>query len=212
VSKSQIASHSSEIGGVVINAGCANACTGDQGVLDARQMVNLASELPGSASVPHALVMSTGVIGPLLDMSKIRAGFASAGAALHAQALTLAGTLDGWRDASLAIMTTDTVPKCLHRSHTIDGKSYALSGVCKGAGMIHPNMATLLSVIATDISISPACLQTALKYAVDRSFNSISIDGDTSTNDTVAVLANGQAEEWVQINQTQYGMNERRTG
>ena len=128
-------------------------------------------------------------------MDKIRSGFESSVAALPA---SLSDPLAGWAAAGLAIMTTDTVPKVLHRSFSIDHKQFTFSGICKGAGMIHPNMATMLGVIATDLSIAPDALQTALKFAADRSFNSISIDGDTSTNDSLVVLANGQAPQWKQ--------------
>jgi glutamate N-acetyltransferase/amino-acid N-acetyltransferase len=102
-------------------------------------------------------------------MEKIESGFTQAVAALRSDT----NPVDGWSNASKAIMTTDTQPKCIHRTRDIDGKSYTMSGICKGAGMIHPNMATLLGVVATDISISPACLKQALTFAADRSFNSI---------------------------------------
>ena len=158
------------------------------------------------ANIPNALVMSTGVIGPFLPMEKIEAGFVSA---VDSFAKT-DSTLDGWANASKAIMTTDTQPKCIHRTLEIDGKKYTMSGICKGAGMIHPNMATLLGVVATDISIAPSVLKQALTYATDRSFNSISIDGDTSTNDTVAALANGLAPAWKQTSANKYGQKQRK--
>lgn len=139
-------------------------------------------------------------------MEKIAAGFASAVSTFDARASD-ASQVEGWSLASQAIMTTDTQPKCLHQSLTVDGKSYTMSGICKGAGMIHPNMATLLGVVATDISISPEALKQALTFATDRSFNSISIDGDTSTNDTVAALANGLAPEWKQPTNGVYGIS-----
>ena len=189
VSKSTLAAHSAAVHGVAINAGCANACTGSQGLTDATEMQRLAAD---RAAVPNALVMSTGVIGPFLPMDKIRAGFESASRALNDNS----DAEEGWASAALAIMTTDTHPKVLHRSFIIDGRPFTFSGICKGAGMIHPNMATMLAVIATDLSIAPEPLQAALKYAADRSFNSISIDGDTSTNDSLVVLANGQAPAW----------------
>lgn len=189
VSKDLLSHHSSSIGGVVINAGCANACTGEGGLKDAKSMVEMSEK---EASIPNALVMSTGVIGQALPMEKIELGFTNAVEALK----KVQTPVEGWSNASKAIMTTDTQPKCIHRTLKIDGKEYTVSGICKGAGMIHPNMATMLSVIATDISISPECLKKALTYAADRSFNSISIDGDTSTNDTLAILANGEAPAW----------------
>lgn len=192
VSKSVLASHASSVHGVVINAGCANACTGEQGMRDAEEMVRLAS---GVASTPNALVMSTGVIGPFLPMEKIRAGFDAAVTTLPA---AKENPVEGWTNAALAVMTTDTHHKVLHRSFELDNKKFTFSGICKGAGMIHPNMATMLAVVATDLSVAPSALQAALSYAADRSFNSISIDGDTSTNDSLVVLANGQAPAWKQ--------------
>ena len=171
------------IGGVVINSGCANACTGEQGLRDARTMMRLASD----AGIANSLVMSTGVIGPFLPMDKIQLGLTSA-----SQALTSAPS--GWESASRAIMTTDTVPKLLSRSFELSpGKTFTIAGMCKGAGMIHPNMATMLGVLTTDAAVSADCLKAATHFAVDRSFNAISVDGDMSTNDTVAVLANGQS-------------------
>jgi len=190
VSKEQVAQHAHEVGGVVINAGCANACTGTRGEDDARTMVRLAQD---QSRIPHALVMSTGVIGPFLDMDKIRTGFNEATKILDSGSQS---TEQGWDAAGEAILTTDTHRKVLHRSFELGGLPVTFSGMCKGAGMIHPNMATMLAVIGTDMSIDPSVLKTALKYAADRSFNSISIDGDTSTNDTLAILANGQAPEW----------------
>ena len=102
---------------------------------------------------------------------------------------------DGWELASRAIMTTDTVNKLTITSHTLpsSGKTFSLAGIAKGAGMIHPNMATMLCILATDAAVTPRALEAALRYAADRSFNAISVDGDSSTNDSVYVLANGQA-------------------
>jgi glutamate N-acetyltransferase / amino-acid N-acetyltransferase len=125
-------------------------------------------------------VLSTGVIGPRLPMEKIEAGIRVAAAALAE---------DGWDAASRAIMTTDTRPKTAFRS----AAGCTLFGMAKGAGMIHPNMATMLSVVVTDAAVEPASLAGMLRAAVDASFNCISVDGDTSTNDTVLLLANGAA-------------------
>ena len=169
--------------GVVINSGCANACTGVQGDANARLMAEAVEKALG-ANDHSIFVMSTGVIGVQLPMDKIAAGAAQAATQLRP---------DGWDDAARAIMTTDTRPKLVTRAVTLDGHEVRLSGIAKGAGMIHPDMATMLSVIATDVAISPALLQTALVAAVNQSYNRISIDGDTSTNDTVLVLANGLA-------------------
>jgi glutamate N-acetyltransferase / amino-acid N-acetyltransferase len=166
---------------VVINAGIANACTGDAGLEDAGGMATTAE---GILRLPprSCAVMSTGVIGPRLPLDKIEAGIR-----LGADDLTEGG----WQDAAHAIMTTDTHPKTAFRKA---GKAL-LFGMAKGAGMIHPNMATLLSVIVTDAALAPGALGDMLRRAVDASFNSISVDGDTSTNDTVLVLANGTAGE-----------------
>jgi glutamate N-acetyltransferase/amino-acid N-acetyltransferase len=165
--------------GVVINAGCANACTGDGGLADAAQMAVAAEAALGLPSRSCA-VMSTGVIGVRLPMDKIATGVRLAAPQLAAA---------GWDAASRAIMTTDTRPKVAFRE--VNG--VRLFGMCKGAGMIHPNMATMLATIVTDAAIAPAALDAALRSAVEVSFNSISVDGDTSTNDTVLILANGAA-------------------
>lgn len=171
---------------VVINSGCANAVTGEQGLRNTEttaQAVIEALDLPCDS----VLVMSTGVIGEQLPMPKLLPGVRAAAAALGSDA-------EAGHAATRAIMTTDTRPKAATKTVTIDGAQITLAGICKGAGMIHPNMATLLAVVCTDAAVEPAALQTALTYAVDRSFNCMTIDGDTSTNDTLAVLANGTAK------------------
>jgi glutamate N-acetyltransferase / amino-acid N-acetyltransferase len=162
---------------VAINSGCANACTGDAGLTDAATM---AAEVEATLGLParSCAVMSTGVIGVRLDMSKIAAGVRLAAPQLAAE---------GWDAASRAIMTTDTRPKVAFR----ETGGVRLFGMAKGAGMIHPNMATMLSTIVTDAAIEPAALAALLREAVEVSFNSVTVDGDTSTNDTVLVLANG---------------------
>lgn len=135
------------------------------------------------------IVMSTGVIGQRLPIQKITSKIPSAYA-------SLGSTHDHWLATARAICTTDTFPKLLSRSFTLPSSpntTYHLAGMTKGAGMIHPNMATLLGILCTDAPIAPAPLQSLLTAAIDKSFNSISIDGDTSTNDTVALLANGAA-------------------
>lgn len=169
---------------VVVNSGCANACTGERGMDDARETVRIVAEYFNCRD-NEVLVCSTGVIGVGLDMDKLRSGIRIATAELTRSR--------GWQVAE-AIMTTDTVPKRAERSFVLDGKRVTIGGVTKGAGMIHPNMATLLAFVTTDAAISKAALQKALKMAVKRSFNRITIDGDTSTNDTLIVLANGAAE------------------
>ncbi|MCX7671874.1 MAG: bifunctional glutamate N-acetyltransferase/amino-acid acetyltransferase ArgJ [Anaerolineae bacterium] len=174
-----LAENSGGLRAVAINAGCANACTGDEGLADAGAMgatVEDALNLPPRSCA----VMSTGVIGVRLPMAKIRAGLRAAAGQLAA---------DGWEAAARAIMTTDTRPKVAFRE--VDG--VRLFGMCKGAGMIHPNMATMLATIVTDAAMAPAALDAVLRAAVEVSFNSISVDGDTSTNDTVLVRANGAA-------------------
>ena len=169
---------------VATNSGCANACTGDAGLADAATM---AAEVEEALGLParSCAVMSTGVIGVRLDMSKIAAGVRLAAPQLAA---------DGWDAASRAIMTTDTRPKIAFREVAPPGREAGgvrLFGMAKGAGMIHPNMATMLSTIITDAAIEPAVLAALLREAVEVSFNSVTVDGDTSTNDTVLVLANG---------------------
>ncbi|KAJ6581322.1 arginine biosynthesis bifunctional protein ARG7 [Mycena capillaripes] len=188
---------------VVVNSGCANAVTGRQGLEDAWAMVRETDALlPPSASTAenHTLVMSTGVIGQNLPISKIVEGIRSQAT----PARTLASDFPAWERAAKAFMTTDTFPKLRSRVFTINGTEFRMAGMDKGAGMIHPNMgpattsfpalhATLLGCIFTDAAVSPRSLQSALTYAVERSFNSISVDGEMSTNDTILVLANGAA-------------------
>ncbi len=171
------------IHGVVINSGCANACTGIVGDANARLMAE-ALEQALETGDQAVFVMSTGVIGVQLPIEKLAAAIPPAVDQLHP---------NGWPDAATAIMTTDTRPKLATRQVEIDGATVTLTGMAKGAGMIHPDMATMLSVIVTDALVAPATLQDALADAVRYSFNRISIDGDTSTNDTVLLLANGAA-------------------
>ncbi|MCW1968912.1 MAG: bifunctional glutamate N-acetyltransferase/amino-acid acetyltransferase ArgJ [Anaerolineae bacterium] len=175
--------YAKEMRAVVINAGCANACTGEQGLRNADATAQLASTLLRLNAHDQVMVMSTGVIGVQLPMDKFQAGMPQAVAALNNTSLA---------DIAQAIMTTDTVPKSICRTYTTaDGKQFTIAGIAKGAGMIHPNMATMLSVVMTDAKVSLGTLRQAVKNATNRSFNCITIDGDTSTNDTFAVLANG---------------------
>ncbi len=174
--------HSQEIRGLVINSGCANACTGDQGIQNARAT---AEQLEHGAQLPphSVLVMSTGVIGVQLPLDKISAGIGRAVKEL---------TPTGGHLAERAIMTTDTKPKEAGvRVHLPSGRVVTIAGMVKGAGMIHPNMATLLSIIATDARMTPDMLQEVVKKAANVSFNRVTVDGDTSTNDTLLLLANG---------------------
>jgi len=168
---------------VVINSGCANACTGPEGEEDARQMAALTGKAIGVGS-ESVLVMSTGVIGQRLPMDCI-----ASGVALAAQSLDVG---DG-HQAARAIMTTDTRPKEAAVRLTIGGRTVTVAGMAKGAGMISPKMATLLSTIVTDAAVAPGALDEMLRYAVGCSFNCITVDGDMSTNDTLLLLANGAA-------------------
>jgi glutamate N-acetyltransferase / amino-acid N-acetyltransferase len=171
------------ISGVIINSGYANACTGIEGSANARLTAEAVERNIGSTD-NSIFVMSTGVIGVQLPMDKLLAAIPDAVASLRP---------DGWPAAAQAIMTTDTRPKLYSRTTTGTEAPLRFTGIAKGAGMIHPDMATMLSVIVTDANISQPLLQQALKTAVIRSFNRISVDGDTSTNDTVLLLANGLA-------------------
>lgn len=185
VSKQVLSERSDAIRSLIINSGCANAVTGEQGIENAKKMVSITDEVT-QAPPRSSLVMSTGVIGHHLPMEKIEAGIRNAAA-------QLANTPEAWLACAEGFMTTDTQPKLRAASYILpDSKAkYNMVGISKGAGMIHPNMATLLSMVATDAQVSEPCLRAALQYATERSFNSISIDGDTSTNDTCAVIANG---------------------
>ena len=181
---------------VVVNSGCANAVTGKAGLEDAMLMARMTdAQFSGSSSSstedpPQTLVMSTGVIGQRLPIQKITDAIPK----LHAN---LGNTHEHWLGAAQAICTTDTFPKLISRTFTLPshpGTTYSIAGMTKGAGMIHPNMATLLGIIATDVAIAPQNIRQVLTVCTSRSFNCISIDGDTSTNDTVALLANGAAK------------------
>ncbi|KAJ2483011.1 glutamate N-acetyltransferase [Coemansia sp. RSA 2131] len=182
--------HEQRVRAIVVNSGCANAVTGQQGLVDAREMGDAGAafvrafdkERNAQHKEGEALVMSTGVIGQRLPISKIVDGVSS---------MKVDATHDAWMRAAVAHMTTDTFPKLMSREVDIAGQRVRLAGITKGAGMIHPNMATLLGTVCTDACVSQAQLDKALAHAVARSFNAISIDGDMSTNDTIAVVANG---------------------
>ncbi len=178
---------------VLVNAGCANACTGVEGEANARRTAELVA-LHLGAHEHSVFVMSTGVIGVQLPMAKVEAGVPKIVDELSP---------DGWPAAATAIMTTDTRLKLVTRTAQIGDRQVRCTGIAKGAGMIHPNMATMLSAIVTDAFVAQPVLQAALLAAADVSFNRISIDGDTSTNDTVLMLANGLADN-VEIVET-YG-------
>jgi len=168
---------------IVVNSGNANACTGAQGRQDALTMAELAAAKLGLAP-EEVLVASTGVIGQPLPMEKVKQGIELAVAALSKA---------GGREAVEAIMTTDTKPKEIAVSFSLQGREVTLGAMAKGAGMIHPNMATMLCFITTDAAVAPEALHRALQRAVDATFNMLTVDGDTSTNDSVLVLANGLA-------------------
>ena len=173
-----------KIRGVVVNSGCANACTGVAGISDAKKMVeHIARE---TRSLPREwLVCSTGRIGTRLPAVKIQKGIAKAVLKLNHE---------NGMEAAKAIMTTDTRRKEFAMRFKVDGRKVTIGGMAKGAGMIHPNMATMLCFITTDAHIDKVTLQACVEDAVENSFNRISVDGDTSTNDTVIVLANGVSE------------------
>ena len=177
-------SHDGLIQAVIVNSGCANACTGEQGLKDAYETRKLVAQ---KLNVKEQLVAvaSTGVIGVNLQMEKLKSGIEKLNPGLskdHAVAF------------QTAILTTDTIMKTCCFSAEIDGKTITMGGTAKGSGMIHPNMATMLAYITTDAKISQQALQQALREVTEKSFNQITVDGDTSTNDTVLVLANGKAE------------------
>lgn len=175
---------------VVINAGCANACTGEEGLRNCEETASLVAGQLGCAA-NNVFVMSTGVIGVQLPMDKLREGIPIAMNALSEEGLYA---------AAHAIMTTDTVPKVAADDIAVPkpdkgpGKVAHFAGIAKGSGMIHPNMATMLSVVMTDAVVNPDTLKKCLDVAARKSFNRISVDGDTSTNDTLLVIANGASE------------------
>ena len=172
-----------QLSAVVVNAGCANAGTGERGIRDARDTAAITARALGLA--PRQVAMaSTGVIGTYLPMDRLAAGIERAAASLSPR---------GGADAARAIMTTDTRPKEIAVSFQLEGKTVTIGGMAKGSGMIHPDMATLLVFITTDAAAEPDFLREALASSVDRSFNRVSVDGDTSTNDMVLLMANGEA-------------------
>ena len=187
VCRETLAAAADRVRGVLYNSGCANAVTGERGLADAHRMRELGAAAIG-AKADELLVLSTGVIGKFLDMEKLARGVSTLdprAAGAPGAALRTAG------DAARAIMTTDTLAKLASSAVTLGGARATIAGFAKGAGMIHPNMATMLAVVTTDARLEPARLDRSLRSAVERSFNRISVDGDMSTNDTVLVLASG---------------------
>lgn len=179
----EVVYNSKKMQAIFVNSGNANACTGKQGIADAYEMQQLAATKLGIE--PYLVgVASTGVIGELMKMNPVRSGIES---------IEIGDTLENAIDFSQAILTTDTVMKNTVYSTMIDGKEVLIAGTAKGSGMIEPNMATMLGFITTDANIESEELQNALSEITNLTFNAITVDGDTSTNDTVLVMANGLA-------------------
>ncbi|WP_300854842.1 bifunctional ornithine acetyltransferase/N-acetylglutamate synthase [uncultured Clostridium sp.] len=170
---------------IIINSGNANTCNGDDGLLKSKKMTKLCSKELNIKN-DDVLVASTGIIGVPLNIDAIKDK-------IPELVNNLSSDIKSAKDASMAIMTTDTVEKQAGVEFEIDGKKITISAMAKGSGMIHPNMATMLSFITTDISISPELLKEALKESVNISYNRVSVDGDSSTNDMVLIMANGLA-------------------
>ena len=169
---------------VLINSGIANACTGEKGLKDAWEMVSYVSQ-GLKIKKEYVAVFSTGKIGEFLPLNKIKAGVEKVISGLD---------YAGGKEAAEAILTTDTRKKEVAVNFTLGGKEVRIGGMAKGSGMIHPHMATMLGLVTSDISISQELLKSALQQAVEKTFNMISVDGDTSTNDMVVAMANGLAE------------------
>ncbi len=181
VSREHLAASGGRARAVIVNSGCANACTGPEGMAVARSSADFIASIAG-CTADQVLVASTGVIGVQLDLDKLRKGAVEA-------ANLLSRAAHG--DAARAIMTTDREPKSAAVSVTTAAGTFRIGGMAKGAGMIEPHMATMLGLLTTDAAVAPPMLQRALAEAVDVTFNAITIDGDTSTNDTVFLLASG---------------------
>ena len=180
VNQETLVANPTRIRAVAINSGCANACTGDTGIDNALATAACVADALGCAP-ESVLVLSTGVIGTQLPMNKIATGVEQAEATLG----------DDWEAAARAIMTTDTYPKLASVQVTTDQGTYTIAGISKGAGMIAPNMATMLAVIVTDAALPLSTLDECLRTSADRTYNRIVVDGDMSPNDTVLLLANG---------------------
>jgi glutamate N-acetyltransferase / amino-acid N-acetyltransferase len=172
-----------EARGIVVNSGNANACTGEQGLKDAHEMVRLTAQAMGVRE-SDILVCSTGLIGRVLPMDALRGGIPKLPTGL---------SREGGQLAAEAIMTTDAFVKTQAATVLVDGAKFSIGGMAKGAGMIHPRLATTLGFLTTDVRVTPDLLKKALQQAMATSFNSITVDGDTSTNDAVLVLASGRS-------------------
>src|SRR5262245_23073258 len=194
VSREHLAKSNGVVRAIVVNSGCANAGTGEDALRVAQEMAAETAGVLGSAP-EEVLVASTGVIGVALDMEKIRAALPAAVRALAA---------DQGDHAARAIMTTDPFPKEAAARISIGGREITIGGMAKGSGMIEPRMATMLGFIMTDAAVPKPLLSKALREAVDDTFNAITVDGDTSTNDCVMLLANGAAN--ATVDETNYGV------
>jgi len=168
---------------LLINSGCANACTGDQGMRDAHESISITADHL-NMTPENILIASTGVIGKHMPMEKLRTGIPTACSELSG---------DGGSDAALAIMTTDTHPKHFAIEFEIGGKKCRIGGMAKGSGMIQPNMATMIAVLTSDVTITSGLLQEALELSVNDSFNALTVDGEMSTNDCIFLFANGMS-------------------
>jgi glutamate N-acetyltransferase/amino-acid N-acetyltransferase len=194
VSREHLSKSSGIARAILVNSGCANACTGESGLRVAREMAAETASVVGCAP-EHVLVASTGVIGVALDIEKIRAALPAAMRELAA---------DQGAAAARAIMTTDPFPKEAAARISIGGREITIGGMAKGSGMIEPRMATMLAFITTDAAVPQALLSRALREAVDETFNAITVDGDCSTNDCVMLLANGAGN--ATVDETSYGI------
>jgi len=169
--------------GIVVNSGCSNVCTGKTGMRDAARMASMAADATGFPG-DSFLVASTGIIGKPLDMKLVSRGIYEAGASMGKTSDEI---------IAMAIMTTDTCPKHHVARCRTGGGNITIAGIAKGAGMVSPSLATMISILTTDAAVSPAALRKALAYSVSRTFNAVTVDGDQSTSDTVAIFASGEA-------------------
>ena len=182
---------------IIVNSGNANSCTGETGLENAKKMTEFAANELGLKK-EEILVQSTGIIGVQLDMEKIETGISK---------ICKEISKDGGNDAAAAIMTTDTFTKQICAEIEIDGKTVTVAGMAKGSGMIHPNMATMLAFTVTDVNIEKSLLQKIFSEITDSTFNMISVDGDTSTNDMACVIANGASENKKIVDENSEGYN-----
>ena len=182
---------------IIVNSGNANSCTGETGLENAKKMTEFAANELGLKK-EEILVQSTGIIGVQLDMEKIETGISK---------ICKEISKDGGNDAAAAIMTTDTFTKQICAEIEIDGKTVTVAGMAKGSGMIHPNMATMLALTVTDVNIEKSLLQKIFSEITDSTFNMISVDGDTSTNDMACVIANGASENKKIVDENSEGYN-----